>query len=136
MAPWILIGIGAGALYLIFRPKPAAGSGIPGSGYPSSPSRPVSPPPSHPTILPSAGLSTLDVQVALNYLGYSVATDGDWGPETESAVRKFQAANGLAADGVVGQQTANALSAALSAAGIENPFGHPSEEEIRNSVST
>ncbi|MFL5959091.1 MAG: peptidoglycan-binding protein [Gaiellaceae bacterium] len=55
------------------------------------------------------------LQRALKALGFSPGTpDGDYGPTTQIAVEKFQVANGLAEDGVVGQQTLNALQHALS----------------------
>ncbi|HJQ73622.1 MAG TPA: peptidoglycan-binding domain-containing protein [Gaiellaceae bacterium] len=55
------------------------------------------------------------LQQALKSLGYAPGTpDGDYGPSTQIAVEKFQAANGLAEDGVVGEQTLAALQKALS----------------------
>jgi peptidoglycan hydrolase-like protein with peptidoglycan-binding domain len=49
-------------------------------------------------------------QVALNGRGYNVgAVDGRWGPNTESAVRRFQEKNGLTATGTLDSSTLSAL---------------------------
>lgn len=49
-------------------------------------------------------------QLALNDHGFNVGTvDGRWGPNTESAVRGFQAKNGLTETGRLDTATLNAL---------------------------
>jgi len=54
------------------------------------------------------------LQTALNHLGYSVGkVDGTYGPATTQAVKNFQTAKGLTADGVAGPQTLAAMSSAL-----------------------
>jgi hypothetical protein len=69
------------------------------------------------TLSPGAtGQQVKLLQQALNQLGYTVGTvDGNYGPATQSAVEKFQQANDLAVDGVVGEQTLAALRQALAA---------------------
>ena len=54
------------------------------------------------------------VQTLLQRLGYDVGDtgiDGKYGPRTEKAVRRFQQDNGLQVDGIVGPETAKALTA-------------------------
>ena len=61
------------------------------------------------------GAEVKTLQTALNSLGYSLGKpDGVYGPATQSAVEQFQAANNLATDGVVGQETLAKLQQALA----------------------
>lgn len=68
---------------------------------------------SYPTIeLGSKGSEVKKAQQLLIAKGYSCGTagaDGDFGAATYNAVKKFQAANGLEADGIVGPKTWAAL---------------------------
>ncbi len=45
------------------------------------------------------------VQYLLRAHGHNVAVDGDIGPQSDAAIKAFQSANGLVADGIVGDQT-------------------------------
>ena len=54
----------------------------------------------------SRGIEVMLLQSTLTKLGFSLgAVDGIFGPRTESAVKRFQRATGLTADGIVGPKT-------------------------------
>ncbi|HEY3959284.1 MAG TPA: peptidoglycan-binding protein [Solirubrobacteraceae bacterium] len=76
----------------------------------SSPVSPAAGPPttSENTIVLSAGAEGKQVELLQRALGV-VTVDSVFGPETEAAVRRFQASRGLTADGVVGPLTSAAL---------------------------
>lgn len=60
------------------------------------------------------------LQLDLIALGYSLGVygaDGDFGPNTEEAVKAFQTANGLTPDGVVGEETRKKIEALRDAQG-------------------
>ncbi|MDX2703356.1 peptidoglycan-binding protein [Streptomyces sp. PA03-6a] len=50
-----------------------------------------------------------ELQRLLRHFGYAVSVDGDFGPETYSAVRSFQSSHGLSVDGEVGPNTKREL---------------------------
>lgn len=53
-----------------------------------------------------SGVSVSDVQRALNHAGFDAGpVDGRMGKKTKAAIKAFQRANGLKADGVVGDRT-------------------------------
>lgn len=68
----------------------------------------------------STGSGVTALQSALSALGYTVGTiDGDFGSNTESAVKTFQTANGLTVDGVAGPITLAAINNQSSQSLIE-----------------
>ena len=62
----------------------------------------------------SSRYNTKDVQKLLNGYGYGLEEDGVQGPLTTDAIKKFQAENNLTVDGIVGEQTWNALNSGNS----------------------
>ncbi|MFI1034146.1 protein kinase [Streptomyces sp. NPDC020951] len=67
------------------------------------------------TDLGDSGKRVVQLQCMLTRRGYDVGgsgVDGDFGPDTETAVRGFQSDKGLAVDGIVGRDTWGALRAA------------------------
>jgi peptidoglycan hydrolase-like protein with peptidoglycan-binding domain len=58
---------------------------------------------------PLTGQDVVAIQRALRRVGYRVAVDGHFGPQTEVAVAAFQRTKGLYPDGVVGRRTWTAL---------------------------
>lgn len=57
----------------------------------------------------SSGEVVVALQNILNYYGYSLSTDGNFGANTEKAVIDFQTKKNLTDDGIVGKKTWNAL---------------------------
>ena len=57
----------------------------------------------------STGDAVKELQQHLSRLGYPVGADGIFGSTTETMVKRFQAANGIGADGIVGPKTWAAL---------------------------
>ena len=73
-----------------------------------------------------SGSDVQQLQTLLTGLGYDCGgTDGSFGPHTAAAVEKFQADQGLTADGVVGPQTWAALNAAAAAGTGTTPVATP-----------
>jgi peptidoglycan hydrolase-like protein with peptidoglycan-binding domain/ribosomal protein L6P/L9E len=66
--------------------------------------------------LNSAGGDVKTLQAALNAKGYNLVEDGFFGGLTQAAVKSFQKANGLVADGVVGPKTLAVLSPSVVSA--------------------
>lgn len=80
------------------------------------------------------GAAVTELQQLLTKAGYPVGIDGDFGPQTEGAVKRFQTAQGLASSGVVNKSTLDALDRATATTGptdeVEPPA--PSLDDVRN----
>lgn len=61
------------------------------------------------------GPAVAQLQQQLSKAGFPLEADGDWGPKTEAAVRKFQQTHGLKVDGIVGPKTQAVLAKAAGA---------------------
>lgn len=66
------------------------------------------------------GANVKTVQFLLLHRGYSVTADGAFGPATETAVKSFQTANALTADGIVGAGTWSKLVVTLDVGANNN----------------
>lgn len=73
-------------------------------------------------ILLEYGSEGRQVRLLQKALG-DIKVDGVFGPETEQAVRKFQASNGLTVDGIVGSITSAALHAKTSGGALTTDIG-------------
>jgi putative chitinase len=72
----------------------------------------------------STGEAVGDLQTMLSKLRFPLAIDQDFGAATELAVMRFQGDKKLAADGIVGKETWDAIE---KAAGSTSPSSRPSE---------
>ena len=112
---------------------------------------PTASPIPEPTITPNMGYKTvqwqdrgsgvLKVQKKLIELGYLAEgeDDGAYGSKTTAAVRRFQKANGLSADGVAGEKTLAAISSKLkggSSSGSSNNSSSSSSSGNNSSSSS
>ena len=85
-------------------------TGSPTIAVPTTPAQPTPTPTPQSMRLGFQGDSVRSVQRRLKELGfYNGAIDGDFGEATDRAVRAFQKANGLSADGKVGEMTLKKL---------------------------
>ena len=83
--------------------------------------------------MPSKSRETIErIQHELSRQGFSPGSvDGVWGRRTEGAVRRFQLARGLLADGIVGPKTFQALFGTAPAQDAVNDAGVPWFQEAR-----
>jgi hypothetical protein len=81
--------------------------------------------------LGSKGPAVVELQKKLAAKGFSPGTaDGDFGPKTLAAVKSFQKAHHLVADGVVGPKTWAALGVTGGGGGHTNPYRAQFEQAL------
>ncbi len=78
------------------------------------------------------GTAVADLQKKLNGLGYACGSaDGIFGRATEAAIRSFQSAQGLSADGVAGAQTLKRLEEATPQSTVQQTVTSPSSATLK-----
>ena len=77
----------------------------------------------------ASGSDVKKLQTLLNENGANLDADGKFGPKTEAAVKRFQEAHGLTADGIVGRKTWAALEE-TNPHGGERPDNAPDSDVI------
>ena len=82
----------------------------------------------------TTGSDVVQLQTELNYLGYNVGiVDGIFGSNTQAAVKAFQSAQSLSADGIVGPITGNQLNS-LYATKVSQKNNSQSRQEKANAI--
>lgn len=117
LALWL--GVAIASLFAAVSPSLAQPAGSPDPRSPASeqPIRLSQAAPNDTLQLNDSSDAVAQLQTRLTQLGYySGPISGTFGPLTQEAVIKFQEAQGLAADGIVGPATASALARAVSPA--------------------
>ncbi len=109
----------------------------PATPIPQSPTpNPAATPTPSPSVLKKGvnGDAVRDLQRKLRSLGfYKGDIDGDFGENTENAVKRFQAQNGLTADGIAGTKTLQALAnAKATAQPTYSPTPKPTSAPVYN----
>ena len=95
---------------------PTGGAPTTAASTPATPKQPTFATPAAALKPGDQGAAVKVLQRALAHLGYSPGkVDGQYGPSTIDAVKRFQGAGGLAPDGILGPNTLRALAQALKA---------------------
>ncbi len=84
----------------------------------------------------ATGASVVDLQNKLRAAGLNIAADGIFGPQTRNAVIAFQRAKGLTVDGVVGPQTWGALGGVSGNPGGGTVLGYVNGQPRQITVSS
>jgi len=103
---------------------PAAASLAGGGATATASASPEPPTTTEHVIVLSSGSEGRQVRLLQQALG-TVKVDGVFGPETEAAVRSFQASKGLTVDGVVGSATSAALRSQTAGRALMSDFKSP-----------